>query len=177
MDGRLNFLLVPLRWQWLRGFGSFLLLGAAVYVVHPPDASHLQPIAFNHAKHIQNGLACMDCHTGVETQAHAALPELATCMNCHQTALSKSAEEGKLRTIAATGKELVWTQLTRVPAHVYFSHRRHVVLAKVACATCHGPMDKASAPPARAFRTFTMETCIGCHEKYQAGTDCNDCHR
>jgi hypothetical protein len=38
-------------------------------------------------------------------------------------------------------------------------------------------MEKATTPPARAFRSFTMDTCIECHEKNQAGTDCNDCHR
>ena len=59
-----------------------------------------QPILFNHAKHIENGMSCTDCHVGAEEQAHATLPDLAVCLNCHESALGKSPEEAKIRTIA-----------------------------------------------------------------------------
>ena len=169
--------IVSPRWPVVAGFGVFFILGTFVFRGHNPDASSAQPIAFNHAKHVENGMTCTDCHAGAESQARATLPTLATCMSCHESALTPSVEEEKIRRLAAAGKELAWTQLTRMPAHVYFSHRRHVQLAKLECAMCHGPMEKATAPPRRPFGRLTMDACIECHEQRGARTDCNDCHR
>ena len=165
------------RWTIAGGFGASFLLTGLVFLGF--NANHLtpQPIAYNHAKHIENGMSCTDCHTGAETQARATLPTLDTCMACHAAALTKSAEEEKIRRLAAAGKELEWVRLTRVPAHVYFSHRRHVAFAKLSCATCHGPMEKLTVPPDKPFKDPTMDSCIECHEKNRAGTECNDCHR
>ena len=136
-----------------------------------------QPIAFNHSKHVENGAVCADCHTGVQTQAHATLPAIATCMGCHETPLSQNPEEAKIRTIAAAGQDVAWIQLTRVPPHVYFSHRRHVQIGKQECAECHGPVAKSTSPPVAAFRQATMNNCLACHAKRGVKTDCNDCHR
>lgn len=136
-----------------------------------------QPIAFNHAKHMENGTVCTDCHAGVQNAAHATLPPLATCMGCHETQLSQSPEEGKLRAIAQTGREVAWAQLTSVPAHVYFSHRRHVQLGRLDCAECHGPVAKSTSPPVAVYRQPTMDNCLECHAKRGVKTDCNDCHR
>ena len=62
-----------------------------------------------------------------------------------------------------------------------------MVVAKVPCQTCHGPMETLMKPPARPLRTLAMDDCIGCHEKASApaekaaarprSTDCNACHR
>jgi hypothetical protein len=136
-----------------------------------------QPIAFNHAKHLESGLSCTDCHSGAESQAHAVLPNLATCLACHEEAVTESPEEQKLRALAAAGKELQWNQITRVAPHVYFSHRRHVQLGKLECTVCHGPMQQATAPPRRAFLVPSMDACLGCHRQARVKTDCNDCHR
>ncbi len=163
------------RWIAPGGFALCFVLGAFAFLGqgHAPT----QPIAYNHAKHIANGLSCVDCHTGVETQARATLPSIDICMGCHAAALTKSAEEEKIRTLAAAHREADWIRLTRVPAHVYFSHRRHVAIAKMACATCHGAMEKLTSPPSKPFRVFTMDTCLECHQRNGGGTDCNDCHR
>ncbi len=157
------------------GFILFFALGGTAFVeLHRGNIR--QPIAFNHAKHIENGVSCTDCHAGVETQAKATLPALDVCLNCHQTALSSSPEEAKVRTIAAEGKEVAWLQVTQVPPHVFFSHRRHVSVAHLACAECHGPMEKITAPPQRPWRALTMDACIGCHKQHGVNADCNDCH-
>ncbi len=162
----------------LAGFVAFFLLGSATYVsvssVAPPSR---QPIAFNHARHMENGLNCTDCHSGVRTQAKATLPTLDTCLGCHQTALTAGPEEEKIRVLAVRGQELEWVQLTQVPPHVFFSHRRHVSVAGLGCVECHGPMEKATKPPPRAWRVLTMNTCIECHQKNKVDADCNDCHR
>lgn len=162
----------------LAGFATFFVLGSVTYLGMPSRGdTHPQPIAFNHAKHVENGVSCADCHAGVETQAKATLPELDVCMGCHQTAMGSSPEEAKVRAIADKGQELHWTQVTQNPPHVFFSHRRHVAVAHLACAECHGPMEKATQPPQRPFRVLNMNACIGCHQKHGLNADCNDCHR
>ena len=158
------------------GFVLFFVLGAAGFVGLQHTAPK-QPIAFNDAKHVSNGVACADCHAGVQTQAKATLPSVDLCIGCHQVALTNSAEEERVRTVAAAGQELNWVQLTRTAPHVFFSHRRHVAVAHLPCAECHGPMEQATKPPGRAFRVFTMATCIGCHQQHRVNADCNDCHR
>lgn len=161
----------------LAGFGISVLLMVPVFFGYQHFHSAVgQPIAFNHAKHVASGIACTDCHTGVETQARATLPELDTCMNCHQSALTDSREEAKIRDLAAAGKPITWNQLTQMPPHVFFSHRRHVAAAKLACAECHGPIEKSTAPPPHAFRVLTMNTCLGCHKDKGVDADCDDCH-
>ncbi len=161
----------------LAGFGAFFLLGGLFFSGRQPEASHAQPIAFNHSKHLSSGMSCTDCHIGAQTQARATLPTLETCLTCHEAPLGESKEEQKIRAFKAAGAELAWRPLTRVPSHVYFSHRRHVQAAGLDCATCHGAMEKLTAPPQKLFRPLSMDNCLECHEKSRANTDCNDCHR
>ena len=160
---------------FLLGFAVFFL-GQFVAPVGRQEPAP-QPIRYNHAKHLAAGLTCTDCHTGAQSEEHATLPALAVCIGCHAAPLTKSPEEAKLRALADAGGELNWTQVTRVPPHVYFSHRRHTAIAGISCAACHGPMEQVTAPPERPFRNWVMQTCLDCHRQKGAGTDCNDCHR
>lgn len=162
---------------WLVGFGVFLVAGYFLFgwvLSAPPPA---QPIRYNHAVHIANGLGCEDCHEGARDQAQATLPTIETCMMCHEEALTDSPEEEKIRTLAAAGEEMPWRQITQVPTHVYFSHRRHVALGGLECAECHGPMETLTEPPRRPYRPIDMDTCIACHKEREVRYDCNDCHR
>ena len=165
---------VPL---WLAGAFFGLLLGAVAFPRVAASWASAQPIAFNHAKHVSSGIACADCHAGVQSSAHATLPDLDTCMTCHSEAVGSSAEEAKLRRIAAEGGSLRWSQLLRLPPDIYFSHRRHVQIARLDCAPCHGRVGEATAPPNRAFWTAKMDQCLDCHRRSGAGIGCNDCHR
>jgi len=165
---------VPL---WLAGGFFGLLLGAVGFPRLAASRASAQPIAFNHAKHVSSGMECADCHTGVKSSAHATLPDLGTCMTCHSEPLGNSAEEARLRRIAAEGGSLRWSQLLRLPPDIYFSHRRHVPVAGLDCASCHGRMETAEAPPTRAFWKARMQQCLDCHNRSGAGIGCNDCHR
>lgn len=154
-----------------------ILLGGGVLVAQRLEPAVRQPIQFNHAKHKAQGMECTVCHQNAEEQVFAGLPKVETCMLCHSAPQTESAEEEKVRQFAEKGQEIRWRRLYRTPGHVFFSHRRHVVLAKVECETCHGPISKASAPPARPLVNQSMGWCIACHEKRQASVDCNACHR
>lgn len=166
-----------LKAPWLAGFGLFLGLGTLLFGWGLSGKSSSQPIRYNHAVHIANGLNCEDCHAGARAQEHATLPTLESCLTCHQEALTQSAEEEKIRTLARAGQMSPWIQITRVPPHVYFSHRRHVTLGGMACADCHGSMETRTEPPRLPFRAMNMDACLACHQQRNVPSDCNDCHR
>lgn len=167
----------PAGTSWLAGFFVFLILGYVTFGSILSRNIQSQPILYNHSIHIENGMTCQDCHTGSREQVQATLPTLDTCISCHEEALTENPEEEKIRTLAAANTEAAWVQLTRVPRHVYFSHRRHVAQGEMECAECHGPMETRTEPPREPFRPITMEACMGCHEQRNVRNDCNDCHR
>lgn len=162
---------------WLLSFAVFFGLGTIVLGPVWPENVPAQPIRFNHAIHVSNGLTCEDCHAGALTREKATLPQLDTCLTCHREAVTTKPEEEKIRVFARAGREIQWVQLMRVPEDVYFSHRRHTVLGGLKCAECHGPMESYTEPPRRAFRRMKMDDCIECHKQRKASNDCNDCHR
>lgn len=143
----------------------------------PPWRRAGQPVAFNHQKHVKElGLECSTCHVTVETEAFAGLPDAALCASCHEEPQGKSAEEASLVALLKAGKPLDWTPLFRQPAHVNYSHRLHVVVAKIECKTCHGSIAQTTAPPDRV-RKLRMDDCLGCHKGRKAVTSCTECHR
>jgi hypothetical protein len=173
----MNLIAPLLKKTWLLGFGVTTGLGFVLFGAIWPASGPLQPIRFNHALHVSNGLTCDDCHAGARTHERATLPVLDTCLTCHREPLTKSPEEEKIRTFDRASQEIPWLQVTHVPRHVYFSHQRHVSLGGLKCSECHGTMEKRTEPPTRSFRPMTMEACIGCHQQRNVRHDCNDCHR
>lgn len=162
-----------------------------------------QPVEFPHKTHLDlkdPKLECTTCHDRAEKGRMAGRPSTKKCLSCHSGADAKSTEEKKLQALAANGREIAWRRVWRLPPHVFFSHRTHVVLAQVKCQTCHGPMETLTRPPARPLKTLAMNDCIGCHEQWRppmksagaagheaepetpatprrVSTDCNACHR
>src|ERR1700687_3497897 len=125
--------------QWVvvfLAFIGFFLLTAAGTSWRGSRASQSraeQPIAFNHKKHVEElELACSSCHQFFEKETFSGLPGADTCASCHQDPVGKSKEEEKLVRLLRSGAPLEWTPLFRQPAHVFYSHRRHVVAAKIA---------------------------------------------
>lgn len=136
-----------------------------------------QPLSFNHKVHVENGLECEVCHETIRAAALAGRPPLATCLTCHESPLTDSPEEEKIRAAARQGRDLDWVPVTRVRHDVLFSHRRHVGIAGLSCATCHGEAESWTAPPSRPTIAVTMNWCIGCHRQRGASEDCLGCHR
>ena len=126
-------------------FFVFVLAGGSSYMLKAtPEVE--QPIRFNHKKHTQElGLECNTCHIYYETQNFSGLPTLDICLACHEEKVTDSPEEEKIRTMAKGKRELVWQRLYHVPEHVYYSHRRHVVVGGIECATCHGKIAETTA--------------------------------
>jgi hypothetical protein len=152
--------------------------GAALLALVPGCGDPVQqPLAFSHKIHAEQEIECTDCHKYPRTQTFSGLPTVEDCMECHEDPLTKSAEEEKIRTAAKEGRELRWRRLFRVPDHVYYSHRRHVVLADLPCKTCHGTTGASERPPPVAPVQITMDFCIDCHSRSNVPVDCVNCHR
>jgi hypothetical protein len=161
------------------------------------DASAIkQPIEFPHKTHIAQKIPCTGCHQRAEKDLVAGRPPTALCLACHASGDSKSAEIAKLKAFGDKGEDIPWKRVWRLPSHVFFSHRAHVSIAKLACQSCHGPMETLDRPPPRPLKTLAMEDCIACHTKSKANAvgkidvahsvnvsakrlvnDCVNCHR
>jgi hypothetical protein len=157
--------------------------GAVAFAARRPAAAPIvQPIAFSHTRHLVGEkspkLACTECHTGAERQAVAGLPSLDRCLQCHMKPQSDRKEERAVREAAARGGPFAWTQVTRNPGHVYFSHAAHTTGAHIACAGCHGDVVGWTAPPSSPdLRLENMSLCVDCHREHAAPTSCRTCHR
>jgi hypothetical protein len=146
---------------------------AVVWLFASPRIPIQQPLDFDHAKHAP--MTCVACHQGVETAARAGYPADAVCLECHNTpprARGGDAVWPKTR----TAPRIAWARVNRVPKHTYFSHRRHVVLANLECASCHGEVGKRSTPPGAPATRLSMAACESCHARENANNDCAACH-
>jgi hypothetical protein len=150
-----------------------LILGGAFLVNASAAAPVEQPIDYPHIKHTVF-LECKFCHKGVEDYAQATIPNVDTCMTCHQSPVTDNPEADKIKEYAERGEEIPWVRLYGVPDHVYFTHKRHV-RADVDCTTCHGNMGET----VRAVKAFDlpMQFCVDCHKERKVSTDCLTCHR
>jgi hypothetical protein len=153
-----------------------------------------QPIEYPHKTHVQKlKIPCTGCHQRAEKDAVAGRPPTTLCFACHAGGETQSEEVKKVRAFGEKGEEIPWKRVWRLPPHVFFPHRTHVVVAKVKCQTCHGAMETLERPPAHPLKTLAMNDCIGCHELWEwanekgtgmgktaarrVSTDCYACHR
>lgn len=137
-----------------------------------------QPIAFDHARHIQEEMTCAQCHNGVDNSSYATLPTIQTCLLCHKEAKGTHPDEPKIRAYVEAGQEIPWIQVNRVAGHVYFSHGMHVKLGKLECSQCHGDMSAATRPVGESqIDHLTMSGCMNCHEEKGVNQECLTCHK
>lgn len=172
--------LSPTKRLVLGGFVVIMAAGGftAGRLAFNPSGAVKQPIQFNHQKHVKGaGLECSTCHQYYADHQRSGLPALGVCTTCHQQPLTKSSEEKKLIELAAMPAPPEFKKLFRLPDHAYYSHRRHVTIAKLQCANCHGAIADTTAPPPRPLVRITMATCTDCHTRLSVQTDCNACHR
>lgn len=154
-----------------------------------------QPVLFSHKIHAgDRGISCTYCHQFVDRADYAGIPSMDTCLGCHKTLNTGNLEQWKQDEIAkfmsgppgaATLKEpekpIEWKRVYDLTNHVHFPHKVHVwALAKgepieSTCVSCHG--DIASMEVVRQdVDLIRMGTCLSCHHKEKASTDCWACH-
>lgn len=120
-----------------------------------------QPIPYSHRLHVgELGLDCRYCHNTVEGNAHAAVPPVSTCMNCHASVKTESALLEPLRAAWRDGGSIRWVRVHDLPDFVYFNHSAHLT-AGVGCVSCHGRVDRMDV--VRQDKPLSMGWCLDCH--------------
>jgi hypothetical protein len=161
--------------------GGFLLLGG----VARSDAPE-QPIAYDHWRHVTKGdcdqpelcpqLECTFCHENADKSAHATIPNVSKCMECHQVIATDKPEIQKLTAYYDRGEQPPWVRVYWMPrsADVFFTHKPHIQ-ANVNCVTCHGQI--AQMHQVKREVNQNMGWCIDCHRAQRVSVDCYICHR
>ncbi len=169
--------LANLGWPLLLGFAVFFILTTATFSLRRSRAEARQPIEFNHRLHVEEaGISCSDCHEFYDSEAFSGMPTAETCALCHEEVVGESPNEARLVRLLESGAPLEWRPLFRQPAHVFYSHRRHVGVAGLECEVCHGSIGASERPP-RKVDSLLMQDCLDCHLEGDAATDCTACHR
>jgi hypothetical protein len=152
-----------------------------------------QPIAYSHRLHAgELKIDCRYCHGTVDVSAHAAVPTLAVCMNCHSQVQPVYESSGKLKREIAKlldawefKRSVAWEKVHILADFVYFDHSRHVA-AGLECEECHGRIETMER--VRRVNALTMGWCLDCHRRrpagaaaegrvFQAPENCSTCHR
>lgn len=132
-----------------------------------------QPIAYSHKVHAGDyQIDCNYCHTGVTKSKNANIPSPNICLNCHSSITEGSTtgtvEIDKIFAAVENNEPIEWVRVHNLQDFVYFNHSQHVVVGKVACQTCHGPVEEMEV--VRQYSNLTMGWCINCHRDTELNT-------
>lgn len=128
-----------------------------------------QPVPFSHKRHSgMFNIPCLYCHGAAEYSAHAEVPGLETCMNCHTVVLPNSPFIQQVKAAFDSKQPIAWKKVHILPDFVNFNHKRHVS-AGLACQTCHGPVQEMDV--VYQWAPLTMSWCVNCHRNNNFVTD------
>ena len=129
----------PIILFFIIGFAASLVLGWGIFPKLLYSQKH-QPIDFNHVLHVEEvDDGCESCHYFREDGSFSGIPDLASCMECHEDVIGVSEEEEKfVAQYVVPEREVPWLVYSRQPDCVYFSHAAHVIAGKMECVECHG---------------------------------------
>jgi mono/diheme cytochrome c family protein len=166
-------LLLFVGWGSVKGW--YTLKNIGVMQGYTPD----QPINYSHKLHAgEMQIQCIYCHSGAERGKVAGIPSANVCMNCHkyvrkgpQTGTEEIAKIYKALdydpdkgTYGPNPKPIQWVRVHNLPDLAYFNHAQHVSVGKIACQTCHGPVQDSMTVVGQ-YSPLTMGWCIDCHRK------------
>lgn len=143
----------------------------------------VQPIFFRHDIHAgQYQLDCQYCHGYADISWNPGLPSTALCMGCHRVVGTTNPEVQKLSEAANNNTPIEWAEVHDLRQFVHFPHNRHVAVARIACQTCHGQVERM--PQVWQFASLKMGWCLDCHTSSTYAndpdrpvtTDCTACH-
>lgn len=133
-----------------------------------------QPIAFSHARHVEQAdIDCRFCHTYAGRGPVAGIPSVERCAGCHRGILTERPEIVKVLDYWERQAPIPWLRVHDLPDYVRFSHKAHVRVG-VDCAECHG--DVARMDAAVQVESLSMGWCVDCHVARDASRDCLVCH-
>ena len=156
---------------------STLVLGIAFVtlagcVLFDGARSTRRSYAFSHKVHVEQELACADCHLAAESADDPGMPGVGACKLCHGEIDAQKPADRKVETLFE-GKKYRALGRSNVGPEIVFPHLRHVA-AGLECAACHaevaGNEDAIELAPAR------MDNCTQCHAERKVANDCATCH-
>ncbi len=157
-----------IRKPWVMALAVSLLAGACLTLTGPQFAKPDRGLKFPHKKHVDEGIACVDCHA--MAQEPPAMPKHEFCSTCHDFDLDKP--DPKACGFCHTKPDYKVAPLPkRLGGDVKFVHPKHIE-AKVECKECHADPDKTPFPSGQM-----MPFCMDCHAKKSTElTECKVCH-
>ena len=172
-------------------FGAYVLWPSNLEAGYEP----VQPLPYSHKMHAGTlQIQCLYCHVEAEKGAHATVPSLAICMNCHQEVQTKD-QQGKFKPGIAVllshwekKEPIAWNKVSDLADFVYFDHSRHMN-SGLTCQECHGPIETMEY--VRRQYGLKMSWCLSCHkqappagsaaeargDETRAPIHCTACHR
>ncbi len=144
-----------------------------LYALWPANAERgyapAQPIPYSHKLHAgELQIECLYCHTNAEKHAHAAVPEVRRCMNCHSEVQTVDSQ-GNIKTNIyyiiekwQNQDEIRWAKVHDLADFVYFDHSRHVNFG-YECQECHGPIETMER--VQRWNSLKMSWCLECHRQ------------
>lgn len=154
------------------GLGAFDDAGRSL-AIYPQQQI---PLRFDHALHLED-MECGDCHEAAESTrtADRLIPGHPTCEGCHDVEATTGEENCQTCHVGFDATAMARPRQVEIPtANLIFDHKIHVD-KEIACATCHGSVEKVQLADRRHLPR--METCLDCHH---AGGDangaCSTCH-
>ena len=67
------------------------------------------------------------------------------------------------QTYTGESQPVEWVRIHNLPDFAYFNHSQHVTAGKIACQTCHGPVEEMEIM--YQYSPLTMGWCINCHRE------------
>ena len=132
-------------------------------------ASHSQRgLIFDHPKHVEEGMDCVDCHDFAD--GANGMPDHELCSICHDFDVDAPTPETCSPCHAQADYKVVpWK--SALSEERRFDHDTHTA-AELACTACHG-----EDPQPQARRAPLKPWCVQCHESRDAKlTACDTCH-
>lgn len=159
------------------------LTGAVLFRVTDDSDGPVQPVAYDHWQHVtkeeeEGGpkLECTYCHENADKSRYATIPNINTCMACHEGIETDKPEVQKLAAYAERAEQPPWVRVYwfERSANAYFTHKPHIG-AGIECITCHGQVPQMHRM--RREVEQNMGWCITCHRERKVSNDCYVCHR
>lgn len=128
--------------------------------------SPVQPVPYSHKLHAGDlGMDCRYCHFQVERSAHANVPTIQTCMNCHRLIGTDNEKLLPVRESMSSRVPIQWVRIHKLPDFDYFNHSAHL-RAGINCKHCHGNV--AQAEVVMQVQPLSMGWCLDCHRNPDA---------
>lgn len=159
---------------------GYALMKNAIDLGRSQGYQPVQPIRYSHALHAgKHKIDCQYCHSSASKGKHSNIPSINVCMNCHKNVqegpkygkteiakIYKAADYNpETQTYGGNPQPVEWVRIHNLPDHVNFNHSVHVKSGKVACQTCHGPIEEMEE--VYQYAPLSMGWCVNCHRNHE----------